>query len=274
MGSGVGIRSTYVEDDVRVTSARLGAFVVNELVFPASHLLRLDPEEGYFAVVLEGGFEKTFVRRETTFSAGSAFTIPAGAYHRTEFGPRPTKVVILHPAADDVTGLRCRRLLGAFRETREATRLGTAWRLSGELRARDDAWVLAAEALCLDLVACFVREGRSTGSARRARPWLEPVRERLHAEPGGRPTLGELAADAGVHPVHLARSFREHYGVSVGEYARELRLDWAAAQLTATETPVAVLAAEAGFADQSHFTRAFKRHTGLTPGRYRRAVRA
>jgi AraC family transcriptional regulator len=76
-----------------------------------------------------------------------------------------------------------------------------------------------------------------------------------------------------VHPVYLARSFRERYGVSVGEYVRRLRLDWAAAQLSATETPVATVAAEAGFADQSHFTRAFKRHMGLTPGRYRRVVR-
>jgi AraC family transcriptional regulator len=61
--------------------------------------------------------------------------------------------------------------------------------------------------------------------------------------------------------------------VSVGEYVRRERLDWAVAQLTTTDTPVATVAAEAGFADQSHFTRAFKRHTGLTPGRYRRVVR-
>jgi AraC family transcriptional regulator len=61
--------------------------------------------------------------------------------------------------------------------------------------------------------------------------------------------------------------------VSVGEYLRRLRLDWAASQLAATETPLALLAAEAGFADQSHFTRAFKRHAGLTPARYRSMVR-
>jgi AraC-like DNA-binding protein len=59
----------------------------------------------------------------------------------------------------------------------------------------------------------------------------------------------------------------------VGEYVRRLRLDWATAQLAATDTPLAVLAAEAGFADQSHFTRAFKGYAGLTPGKYRRFVR-
>jgi AraC family transcriptional regulator len=100
------------------------------------------------------------------------------------------------------------------------------------------------------------------------------VRERLDSRIGTRPSLAELAALARVHPVHLARSFRQHYGVSIGEYVRRLRLEWAAAQLAATQTPIALLAAQAGFADQSHFTRAFKRHTGLTPGRYRGVVRS
>jgi AraC family transcriptional regulator len=268
----VGARSTYVEDDVRVTSARLGGFVVNELVFPASYEMRLDPELGYVAIVLEGAFEKTFVRGERAFSAGSAFTIPAGALHSTRFGRQPTRVVILRPAGHEAAEIPWAGLLLGFRESREAP-LGTAWRLSGELRAGDEAWTLAAEALCLELVAGFMRSERSNGTARRARAWLEPVRERLDADLDARPSLAELAASAGVHPVHLARSFRERYGLSIGEYARQLRLDWAAAQLTATETPVALVAAEAGFADQSHFTRAFKQHTGLTPGRYRRAVR-
>jgi AraC family transcriptional regulator len=33
--------------------------------------------------------------------------------------------------------------------------------------------------------------------------------------------------------------------------------------------PLAFLAVEAGFCDQSHFTRAFKRQFGVTPARFR-----
>jgi transcriptional regulator GlxA family with amidase domain len=64
--------------------------------------------------------------------------------------------------------------------------------------------------------------------------------------------------------------FRRHYGVSIATYLRRLRLDRAAAKLAGSDAPVARIAAEEGFADQSHFTRAFTCHTGVTPARYRR----
>jgi AraC family transcriptional regulator len=85
--------------------------------------------------------------------------------------------------------------------------------------------------------------------------------------------IATLADDIGVHPVHLARVFRAHYGMSIGTYLRGLRLDWAACQLP-TNTPLSEIAAGAGFVDQSHFTRAFRIHTGLTPGQYRAACRS
>jgi AraC family transcriptional regulator len=68
--------------------------------------------------------------------------------------------------------------------------------------------------------------------------------------------------------------FRDFYGKSPGEYLRQLRLDWAEAQMRITDAPLSQIALQAGFADQSHFTRTFKRHTGLTPGKYRQASRA
>jgi AraC family transcriptional regulator len=80
--------------------------------------------------------------------------------------------------------------------------------------------------------------------------------------------VAALADEIGVHPVHLARVFRAHHGMPLGTYLRGLRLDWAAGQLR-TSTPLADIAAGAGFVDQSHFTRAFRSHTGLTPGQYR-----
>ena len=84
---------------------------------------------------------------------------------------------------------------------------------------------------------------------------IELLRERTPRSP----SLTELAAEAGVHPGHLARAFRQRFGLTVCQYSRSLRLEWAASQLAGDATLVEV-ALQAGFADQSHFTREFRRH--------------
>jgi AraC-like DNA-binding protein len=58
----------------------------------------------------------------------------------------------------------------------------------------------------------------------------------------------------------------------VGGYLRGLRLDAAARVLSGTGKPLAEVAADAGFYDQSHFTRAFKARFGMTPAAAARGV--
>ena len=111
-----------------------------------------------------------------------------------------------------------------------------------------------------------------TSSNHRFPQWLEKVRnilEQRFAEPF---KLSEIAAEAGVHPVHLAREFRKHYGTSVGEYLRRVRIEYACRELMGSNAAVTNIAFAAGFADQSHFSRTFKRLCGTTPGRYRASV--
>jgi AraC family transcriptional regulator len=88
--------------------------------------------------------------------------------------------------------------------------------------------------------------------------WLARAEELLRAHAFTQRRLGEVAAQVGVHPVHLQRVFRAHHGMSMGAYQRRLRLDWAARMLVSSEQPIVDIALEAGFADHSHFTRSFQ----------------
>jgi AraC family transcriptional regulator len=99
--------------------------------------------------------------------------------------------------------------------------------------------------------------------------WLGGVREMLEARIQEPLSLGGIAAECGVHPMHLAATFRRHFGCSLGEYLRRQRVHAARAMLENSELPLTQIAIEAGFADQSHLTRTFKRLTGMTPGQYR-----
>ena len=69
----------------------------------------------------------------------------------------------------------------------------------------------------------------------------------------------------------MHRAFTHVYGMSPGDYQRQLRLR-EARSLIAAGRPISEAAAVAGFADQSHLSRWFIRYYGVTPGRYQRAT--
>jgi AraC family transcriptional regulator len=146
---------------------------------------------------------------------------------------------------------------------------GVAVRLYQAAQETDAAAALVMEGLVLELLGEIARREVAVVEPRPPR-WLEQTRELLHARFAESLTLEEIAAAAGVHPVHLASTFRRHYGCPVGDYVRRLRTDYAARELVRSATPLVEIALEAGFSDQSHFTRAFKRLTGVTPAEYRR----
>jgi AraC-like DNA-binding protein len=91
----------------------------------------------------------------------------------------------------------------------------------------------------------------------------------------GRPlddlNAGDLAAVTGRSRFAVHRAFTHVYGMSPGDYQRQLRLREARA-LIAAGRPITEAAAQAGFADQSHLSRWFLRYYGVTPGRYQRAT--
>jgi AraC family transcriptional regulator len=264
---------TLVEEEngVRCASVWVGGLRVSELRFPPSYdQAPVTPDGPYVAVVLDGGLVKSFPTRTVELGAGSVVTMPGGERHAARFRSDGARILVVAPAVR--RSAACGDVLGSLRHVRDAGLAGIARRLATEVWARDDAAPLAVEGLGLELVATVSR--RSAAVRRRRRPgWLDAAEDLLEESGCRQMRLSEVAAAVGVHPAHLARVFREHHGVSVGEYVRRLRLDRAAARLRTTDVGLAALAAEAGFADQSHFTRAFRGRTGLTPGRYREAVR-
>ena len=255
--------ATVVQDEgVVLRSADVNGFTVGELSFPARYVqAEFEPDLPYLAVVLEGAMEKSLLGG-MSFGAGSALTMPAGAKHGARFGPQGARIVIVkaRTASPVISFERLEQLRG----------LGVSWlarRLAAELRASDDAAPLAAEGLALELLAAVSRE--SSRWTNRVPAWLSAAEELLRARMGDCVRLSEVAAEIGVPPVQIARAFRAHYGVSVGEYGRRLRVEWAAAEIVGCDRPLAEIAVQAGFADQSHFTRLFKRYFGTTPGQYR-----
>jgi AraC family transcriptional regulator len=102
-------------------------------------------------------------------------------------------------------------------------------------------------------------------------PWQQRrAKEMLDAVDGPAPALAMVAAACGVSVAHFSRAFKLSVGCSPWAWHQARRIERAQALLRDGGLSLAVVAAQAGFADQSHFTRAFARQVGLTPGRWRR----
>ncbi|NUB21797.1 helix-turn-helix domain-containing protein, partial [Azospirillum formosense] len=85
---------------------------------------------------------------------------------------------------------------------------------------------------------------------------------------GGGGGGGGAPPAAGMSREGYTRRFRKTHGVPPHAFGLQERLNEARLLLRAGE-PIAAVAADTGFTDQSHLGRCFRRAFGVTPGRYR-----
>ena len=257
-----------------VTEREFAGLALSESAYPAQLAQpRHEHEPASFSLVLAGGYSETVGRQTFDCRPSTVVFRPPGASHAVAFAGAPVRIFRLD------LGPRWLERLGvsAAHTPAAAAGMSGAWlalRLYRELCEADEFSPLAAEGLALELWAETARESARFREARPPR-WLERAREMLRWQPpGGAPTLGQVAAEVGVHPSRLAHEFRRCYRVTAGEYLRRLRVERAARALAGTDLPLSAVAAAAGFYDQSHMTNALKRATGRTPAEYRAAFRA
>ena len=127
---------------------------------------------------------------------------------------------------------------------------------------------LALESLCVELLGTLAR-AEAPVPCRAPPPWLGRALELLHDRYEDALTMADIGRAVGVHPVHLARTFRRHFRCTPAAFAQYRRLEKAAGLLSRGGAPLADIAQACGFADQAHLTRLFTRSFGLPPGLYR-----
>lgn len=128
---------------------------------------------------------------------------------------------------------------------------------------------LALTALLAGITDALCRHSGFRPQAGRALPLrqVEQARALLEASVETGVSAAVLEAVTGLDRFSLSRAFRAIHGTSPHRYLLMRRLSFAR-RLIERGLPLARVAAEAGFADQSHLTRHFKKAFGLTPGRW------
>lgn len=100
---------------------------------------------------------------------------------------------------------------------------------------------------------------------------LAQVREYLKAHFDRRLTLDGLAERFFISKYHLARSYKQAYGITIGGELTALRISRAKSLLRFSTMTVEEIAVSCGCSDASYFTKLFKKAEGVTPLEYRRS---
>lgn len=236
---------------------------------PLSRLPKHEHAELSICFVLGGDYRESCGGIARDFRAGDVIVKGAAAIHEDCFGSAGAECLLLELSPQKIRSVGASSLessTGAYRRL-SLNKLGM--RICRELRLSDNVTPLAVEALTLEIVVELLR---AVPTVRLSPPaWLRRVRGLLEESRPGEVTLGMIASEAGVHPAHISRMFRRHYGQSIGEYLRHKQVEAAAIRLTESDESLVSIANSLGFTDQSHFTRVFAEMKGTTPARYRRS---
>ncbi len=191
-------------------------------------------DEAQLVFVLAGRRHLVIGAEPVTLGPGEGLMIPAGTPHRSLADPGGVACINLYAAPGALAGADLLADLGRARRRSEAHAVASLSELLGPGRPRAESpW---------------------TGAGPRT-------------PEGPRPTVGDEAARAGLSREGFTRRFRRLHGLPPQASWRQERLNDARRLLRAGWPPAAV-AAETGFADQSHLGRSFLRAFGVTPGRF------
>jgi AraC family transcriptional regulator len=221
---------------------------------------------------LQGGYVERLGNRELDCTELAVVFQPAGhehSYRCHNVATRSFTVEFEQPWLDRLQDAGVSPRPELFADSRI---LHLALRLHTEYSIADSASSLSVEGLLLEILAVATRRWCIAGGEHQEPDWLSRVERVLRARFMETLRLNDLAAEVRIHPVHIARTFRAYRGFTIGSFIRQLRIARACTLLGDLNRPLAQLAVDLGFSDQSQFTRTFRRTTGVTPGRYRQGL--
>ena len=233
--------------------------------------------EGFAIGVFEDGVGGTNYRGATHYIAEGAIVAMNPEEPHTGYAADGRgltyRMVYLEPAFfEETLRLRCRP---AFPDVSIDDRACARQLADAHARLERDVDRLGAETGLIDVLSALaIRHGGSRGGPRGGEEPAAVARakEFLREHAAERLSIRDVAAAAGLSPAHFIRTFRRAVGIPPHAWQLQTRVELAK-PLLAAGRPVADLALDLGFADQSHFTRRFRAITGVTPARYVEAHR-
>jgi AraC-like DNA-binding protein len=125
----------------------------------------------------------------------------------------------------------------------------------------------------MEFIADWLFQVNTKTVSAKSQPWLEKITGILNNELDCFHSLQSLSGRVFVHPIYLARAFKEKTGLTVGEYQLKAKLSNSLSLLLNSSLSLSDISASNGFFDDAHFVRSFKKVYKISPHRFRLAVK-
>jgi AraC family transcriptional regulator len=246
--------------------------LLSEARYRGGHQLPKHSHElAFFCLLIDGAYSESYGRRKIDYQPLSIVFHPPDEMHSTKMNRSGGHVFCIEIENHWLERLReCAPMPETTVDLRGGEMVWLAVRLYREYRRMNAGSSLAIEGLLLEMLAATLHTWQVQERCPPA--WLARVVELTQAEFQRNLSISEVAAEVGVHPLHLTKVFRQFFHQSLSEYVRNLRVRFACRQLADSEADLSSIAVTAGFFDQSHFTHAFKQVMGITPGSFRKTL--
>ncbi|HLJ74231.1 MAG TPA: AraC family transcriptional regulator [Thermoanaerobaculia bacterium] len=217
-------------------------------------------EAAFVTMMLDGVYTEKAGLRRFRFEQFTTLFHAASIDHQDFIGGSGVRLLIFEFQPDLIDA-------GQLRGLRDLSGSRAAWDMLALYRSAASIEPLEFESRSMSLVAAItsVKTPRDLPSVQRARDYL-------HANFRSAVTMRDVARAAAVHPVYLGQAFHRQLGETIADYVKRLRVRAAAEQLSRTRTPIAEIAFDLGFCDQSHFQRVFKKFCRVTPAEFRASL--
>lgn len=235
--------------------------------FQNSNVPKHTHESAHFFFIINGKYEANVKGINKLCSSLTTLFHPAGTTHKDHFKSENGHflTVSLKP---DINKMLFEEL-NFFKHSVIFNSSEISWigkKILREIYSSDNLSEIVLEGLANELLVYSTRNLRKL---HKPPPWLKTAYELINDCCLEEITISEIADTVGVHPIHLARTFRQFFDCSPGEYLRLCRIDYAANLLLTSKKSLSEIALLSGFSDQSHFTHSFKRNVGFTPKSFR-----
>ncbi len=231
-----------------------GAFVRRTVDHGGAHVPEHAHDWPLLSLFVIGSYANQTEIGEAFIASPSAILYAAGASHRNRVGPEGFEQIEIE---FDPAWLGWYRLPDAPVSRWVGGRAGVESQALVRILSEDLTETRLRAALRLFLEAALV------GPPVRHPAWLDAVARRLRENPACK--APRLAREVGLHPSWLGTAYRRATGEGLAETAARLRVERAAWMLRETGLPLAAVATDAGFCDQSHMIRTFRRVLGRLP---------